>query len=126
MDFVSKVREPVVRQNQETIFAAPLVHSSGDVAYETVKSPVPIIDHIPPVMEEHMLDTIQVVEDAAQYAFTEIVHQIVKDLNPTLKNRLAKIEELLVRDTPVLQPSCILGPAQREIRSHILPELFCE
>src|SRR5215217_3714835 len=126
MDFVSKISEPMVGQNQITIFATPLVNASRDIAHETVKPPVPILDHIQPVMKEHMLHTIQVVEDAGKHTFAKIVHQIMKDLDPTVENRLAKIEELLIRDTTVLETGCILGPAQGEIRSYILPEFFCK
>src|SRR4249920_3826882 len=82
------------------------------------------MDNILSVMEEHMLHAVEVVENTGQYTFAEIVHEIVKDLDPSFEDHLAQVKELLVGDALLFETRGILRPTQRQVGTDILPEFF--
>ena len=126
MDFVSKIREAVIRKNQITIFAGPFLDLSTDLPYEAIEPLIPILDNVHSIVEEHMLHPIEVIENAGKHAFMKIIHQVLKDLNATIENGLAQIQELIIINATVFEAGSILGPTQGEIGTHFLPELLGE
>src|SRR5690349_23005427 len=126
MHFLPKMGEPMIGQYQIPILARPSLDTSTDIANELVEPPVPILYNIHSVMKEHMLDAIQVIEDRGKHALPEIIHQVVENLDPSFEDGLAEIKELIISNATILQPGRILGPAEREIRPHIFPQLLRE
>ena len=77
-------------------------------------------------MIEHVLDAVEVVEDAGQHAFLELIEQVEKNLHPPVEDGIAQCKELLVGDATLFESRRILRPAQRQVRADLRPQRFRE
>src|SRR3990170_559120 len=124
MHFIPEITKAVVGQDQIAIFATPGFKPAVHVTYKPVESFVPILHNIHSVVEEHVLDPVKIIEYAGKDTFAKINHQIVKYLNTAFEYLLAQIQELVIADAALFQSSRILGPTQRQVRTHFLPKFL--
>jgi hypothetical protein len=64
MDLRFEITEPMIGQNKKTMLATPLTHLLIHNADKFIEPFVPTVHNILAGLEEHMLHTVQVIEDA--------------------------------------------------------------
>ena len=121
MDLFARIAKAVVGEDQVAVFAAPRLHLGADGAHEFVQQLIPAVDDIHTVMEEHVLDAVEIVEDAGQHALTKVGHQVAEDADALVENHGTQTDELVVADAVFLQGGRILRPAQGQVWADVLP-----
>ena len=111
----------MVGKDEQVVLA---VQARLHLADEGIQFPVPGFGDVEAVVIEHVLDTVEIVEDARQHAFLEFTEQVEEDLFTAFEDGIAQGEELIVSDAVLLQPGRVLWPAQREVGTDLLPERF--
>src|SRR5512140_89484 len=125
MDLLLEGAEDMGRQHDVAILLEPqLIDGRLDFAYEPIQLDVPLLDDVRPRAHEHVLHTVQAIEDAGQHALAELAQLVEEYLLPLREDQVAQVKELLVGDAAFFETVGVLRPAERQEASAHIPRLL--
>ena len=119
MYFELEGAETVVGHHEQAMLS---IEPRRHLADERVEFFVPGFGHVEAVVIEHVLDAVEVVENARQHAFLKLSEQVEKDSLATLEDQVAQRDELVVTDAIFLESRRVLRPAEGQVRANVFPK----